>query len=198
MEFTKKENGMWLNGDAPDERSRIYLSGREYPTYPETIEAKRIGHICLVKDVEMAIPTQELNYEGRYRCGETPYEHGGGWVREEDGKRRWAACAFFLVYSHVPDIGSKTIVIVENHGGGTFFYYVDQLDFHDNFLRTLEAIPESAVWDILHAMIGSWHEGRQYGRDRTSREYAEAFVEGRLKKRKKGDVVRVEIKPRES
>ena len=76
------------------------------------------------------------------------------------------------------------IVIGEVHGGGASFYLVDNLFFDETFKSTLFNFTDNALFDLLSVFCRAFNTGRNAGHSEASKIYVEAFVEGRLRKRK--------------
>lgn len=82
--------------------------------------------------------------------------------------------------------------LLTSHGGGE-----ERIRFAGGYqaemVDALHAMPSDARYLLLHQFSAAARDARYAAQDATAREYATAFVEGRLKKRRKNNRVRVEI-----
>lgn len=104
----------------------------------------------------------------------------------------------YHLYQHGPDNRyGLELVICSVNGCGNHWFFVRNLCVDGSILSAVKAASEQVAWDLLYAITGSYEHGLTNGTVRTSREYASAFVNGKLKKRKKrgDDKYTVEIEP---
>lgn len=89
-------------------------------------------------------------------------------------------------------------VAIVQQAGGNRWAYIDCLEYDNSLRYAVEHLPNDVVWDLLHMIFDAYHHGLQNGGIEASREYRDAFVEGRLKKRKQRgrDSYKVEIETR--
>jgi hypothetical protein len=82
------------------------------------------------------------------------------------------------------DSGHPTICIAKHTGCGTSFYWLDDLALDETFTDALPALSDEALYDLLEVMTRGFDNAKVAGWQEAARQYSEAFVEGRLKKRK--------------
>jgi hypothetical protein len=99
----------------------------------------------------------------------------------------------FGLYSTVhPFFGGRTgLVIIQNDGAGLRAYFVYQLDALETFTQLYRTLPQPLLWDVLSALTSTYRAGVRDGQRRVQA----AFLEGRLKKRRKNNRVTVEELP---
>lgn len=181
----KQESYGWVSTDG----SNLILRGNVEPT---EVIADLIGHSGLVNG-----PTRRLQLAQFAHLRSLP---GGSRPTGRPGVNWTNAHQTFAVYSYDNGDWSKPeIVFSQYHGGGAFFAIVDQLDFHKTFSPLVETLPDHAIYDLIQAMIGSYNKGKNDGANVTEKRLCEAFVEGRLKKRKQPglNVYKVHVEPRQ-
>jgi hypothetical protein len=83
-----------------------------------------------------------------------------------------------------------------SHGGGNGWLTHRPLQDQTTPLEHAALLPETLRWDICHFLYGSVEKTADEAARDQYRELAVAFVEGRLKKRRKDGRVRVEILPK--
>jgi hypothetical protein len=84
------------------------------------------------------------------------------------------------------------IYLLVRHGGGDERL---KIDYSGRIISALEALESDARYWLLHSILDVHHHADRDAREETSRKYASAFVEGRLKKRRRNRRVYVEIEP---
>lgn len=93
-----------------------------------------------------------------------------------------------------------TLVIVSVNGAGNQWMVIDYCDRGNSILHAALTLPPCVAHDMLNALFSAYENGYCDGYRQTSTEYKQAFVDGRLKKRKnRGESsykVFIEDKPR--
>jgi len=79
------------------------------------------------------------------------------------------------------------------HGGGEESYAIG---YSVLTIRALEKVDSDGRYWLLHNMLNVIHNAQRATRQDTASEYAQAFAEGRLKKRRRNNRIHVEIQPR--
>lgn len=150
------------------------------PTVPTEVTAELVGHQCLVNDgkvkiiLENAVFLERIVGTIRHRGTDRSYttEH-----------QNWSLFQYTAPYA-----SEKDILIASVSGLGLRWFLLDQLSMYTSFVTAMKLLDNDAMWDFIKAIVGSWEQGRTMGASRTAREYQQAFVDGRLKKRKlRGD-----------
>jgi len=149
---------------------------------PETVEALAGGHISIVTGPTRMIDPRKLEPIRIVRCGplddeKKPVRHLNG----DERSRRWTTPVVHGVYLYSTGHGRPEIVLTSGGGAGHEFMVLDQLDAHEGFLEMAITLSETAVWDIVHALFGTYRKANEEGRQFVR----QAFVDGRLKKRKR-------------
>lgn len=110
-----------------------------------------------------------------------------------DSQTKWSGNSHkYAVYEVHRGVGGKAIVVLVAHGGGMRGYHFDQtwsLDMWRGFCK----LKTESLWDVCHAFTDAYEAGR----DATKVKLLTAFLEGRLKKRKKGGRLTAEVIDRE-
>ena len=88
------------------------------------------------------------------------------------------------------------LFILMHHGGGREVLRVP--GFHDGgaLRAAILAMPEREQYALLYSIWRTASPARGEAQQQTANKYAEAFAEGRLKKKRRAGAVRVEIAPR--
>lgn len=94
-------------------------------------------------------------------------------------------------YRVTQDHGSTYLHV--QHGGG---HETVRLSATPNFLAILEGMDSTARYWTLHAIYHAYADGLRRGHSESTEQYKTAFLEGRLKKRKRNHCYRVEVLPR--
>lgn len=87
-------------------------------------------------------------------------------------------------YQHRLQIAPELVVCVVNGGGNYWMWFRYGCDKPDSIRKVAEQLPNDIAWDILDTIYDSYRNGIANGSQLTAKNYAQAFVDGRLKKRK--------------
>lgn len=163
----------------------LYLSHTGNLTVaPEQVEAYRIGHICLVLPDTLPLDVARLEYVGKAFFGEPRVARGLA------SGTKWTGDSYkFAVYVYRPEFGSAHAVILRTDGSGSRFYFLDDTDSDELWRKLVEVTPEPMLWTLCNSITHTYHQGRT---DEAGR-WQKLFLAGRLKKRRRGGVARVEI-----
>ena len=82
------------------------------------------------------------------------------------------------------------IHLVVQHGGGRESF---RLSTVPAWLKMLESLDTHARYWLFHSLYYAYRDGRTEATDETSQYYKRAFIEGRLKKRKRNHMIRCEV-----
>lgn len=123
-----------------------------------------------------------------------------GGVRQRKGcHSRWTCdhCKF-SVYLYKPQFGRGAICVAKITGLGVHFYWIDDLIFDQTFQEVLPHFSDEALYDLLEVFTRAYRTGKEAGHAKAQQEYTEAFVDGRLKKRRlpKQSATKVWIEPK--
>jgi hypothetical protein len=88
--------------------------------------------------------------------------------------------------------GDKAVVAV-SHGDGIHFYKMPHCFFDQTICALAESLSNDQFWDVCDMLIDSYEHGKEHGTTNTAKKYTKAFVEGRLKKRRRNGSTYVEI-----
>ena len=163
-----------------DRTSIPCVIGGELPTH---IRVARCGHSSGYQSLELADLTLMRLATGSSRC--RPGDRTG-----------WTTVGMdYAVYSYL-QFGDPDLVIFQKNGAGVRGLWVRSLaaasTVGDAITRLLS---NNAVWDLCEVIMDAYDYGDVAGTHAARDRYEQAFVEGRLKKRKKNntDSVRVWI-----
>ncbi|CUW41886.1 protein of unknown function (plasmid) [Magnetospirillum sp. XM-1] len=97
----------------------------------------------------------------------------------------WTTCQDYHLFSYKPHSSSSTkIVICTTHGGGTRWLLVDETSgIGDRLSAIIAQLADADAWTLLHAIFETHEGSREAGRMTASREWAQAHVDGRIRKR---------------
>jgi len=120
-----------------------------------------------------------------------------GGIRRRAGETQGVDCKSHTYSVYMLEFlpGHPQTVIAVNHGGGSLLYLIPHCFADETMRYACAMLPDGAVWDICDMIVDGFNHGREHGASRTAAEYATAFVEGRLKKRRKNGQVRVHVEP---
>lgn len=93
------------------------------------------------------------------------------------------------IYLCTPEHGRKCIVILVAHGAGMRGYRLTQLWAVELWCNLCTTLSTDDLWSLCHQVIDAYDEGRSAEK----RKLLTAFAEGRMKKRRKGGRVTVDI-----
>lgn len=158
-----------------DDPAKMYFRHTGVDAAPTQLLANRIGHFC-VNAFTQIIPVE---IERLHYMASAMFGPGRG------GNTKWTGDAYkFAIYRY-----NRDVVILRTDGGGTTAYLVDQLDAIPTWRYICDQLLEPALWDICIMLTETFHAGEAKART----EERLAFAEGRMKKRRLGGKVRVEV-----
>lgn len=116
-----------------------------------------------------------------------------GRVLKREGERNGVCCRSHYFVVTKPSYGQPQLRV--KHGGGE---QALALGYDQHVLEGLERLTSDERFRFFWLLLDTHREGYTRGSGKVSAEYEAAFLEGRLRKRKKRgtNAVRVEIKPR--
>ena len=91
-----------------------------------------------------------------------------------------------------PEFGRYLLRV--RHGGGDEEI---ELDYSKRSVDALSKLDSDSRYWLLHAFFDVAHKAEKEARETTRREYAQAFAEGRLKKRRRNNKIYVDVLPRD-
>lgn len=175
MEFTKNRFDMLVATDGSD----IQFPVQQFPQYPElpiNVMANHAGHVSLILPQAREINLADCEV---IKCVEF------GEARQAGSGSKWTGNAYRYIVAKIKEESSQPMVlVVEISGTGPHFYYIQGLDFLATIELLCKNLPEPRLWDLLHALVGTYQEAFKQGAIHTKMTYHQAFAEGRLKKRK--------------
>jgi hypothetical protein len=116
-----------------------------------------------------------------------------GEARPSGGSTKWTGDAYrHAIYRYTRPYSSYgAIVIIETHGGGTQGYYIRTLTAVETWSHLAATLTSELLWNVCHDMCRMYDNARYVERHRI---YAQ-FLQGRLKKRRRGGRVSVQVLP---
>jgi hypothetical protein len=85
---------------------------------------------------------------------------------------------------------TDTLFLMMSHGGGREVYSMRNGVYHVPILEALLALPEREQYSLLYSIWDAQQETRRQAIEETAKRWAQAFADGRIRKRRNG---RVEI-----
>jgi hypothetical protein len=85
---------------------------------------------------------------------------------------------------------TDTLFLMMSHGGGREVYSMRNGVYHVPILEALLALPEREQYSLLYSIWEAQQETRRQAIEETAKRWAQAFADGRIRKRRNG---RVEI-----
>lgn len=156
------------------------------PVEPTQIRAVSVGHSGLVQEEIRVLDLADLTPVWKSLYGGDTDTRG-----RENGIKVQSHTKFAIYRLDPPYSDRPGAVIGKCDGLGTRFYYVAGTDSAASVLAlaALPGLPATVIFDVLHTIVGSYDEGRDKGRQSEFQRLGRAFLEGRLKKRRrKGSV----------
>lgn len=89
--------------------------------------------------------------------------------------------------------GGRRLYILMEHGGGREVLAVKQMYDRGETERALLALPEAALYGALYTVYEMASTAARAAAAETRQQWAEAFIDGRLRKRRKGGRVSVSV-----
>ena len=101
----------------------------------------------------------------------------------------------YAVFSYQGRFTKPQVVIGRMSGFGPQFYLADNYQATDSLLGliALPGVTGRMVWDLCDTLVGSHEKGYKEGRKHEYQRLGRAFLEGRLKKRRRQGSVRLHI-----
>lgn len=135
----------------------------DYAKKPETMAPTEWKHLCSARFGE-ARPT------------------------EWEGKTRWTGDSYrYDIFERIDSIGQRHVAMRWYNGGGQGWLLTEDKakSGEANLLDLIASIADEARrWDYCHFLWGIAHKSASFGGRETEKELKQAFVDGRLKKRK--------------
>jgi len=172
MDLITKDHS-WLT----DDDAGIHFSRQQRPfsldvktVPPATITAVR-NQSCLIKPPTVEIPLSELELLIATKC------------EPRGGNTKWNSNTTCGAY-HWKKMGKPGLVIYQVNGTGNHFMFMDQLELFDSFTEISKVASPIVIWDLIQSWFNAYERGSTHSHNATKTEYTQAFVDGRLKKRK--------------
>lgn len=89
----------------------------------------------------------------------------------------------------------SALYILMHHGGGREVWRVPEFYDGGDLAAHIAALPERLQYALLYTIYSMGQDARSQGKAETRREWAQAFADKRIRKRKNGGAYRVEIIP---
>jgi hypothetical protein len=157
------------------------------PDQPQTIAAFLVGHSGLVRPLCRVIRYADLEYMGAGLFGDARQSgSGASW--------KWTGSAYrYGIYALAEEYrrGRRDVVILRADGSGMKAYVVDELEAEDTWRKLIAACPPELLWNVCSTIAHTYHAGETAGRKKVHL----AFLDGRLKKRRKAGRVWAEETP---
>ena len=123
----------------------------------------------------------------------------GGLRKRNENDTPWTCdhCKF-SVYLYHPQFGHPSLCIARITGLGVHFYWIEDLIFDQTFQGVLPHFSDEALYDLLEVFTRAYRTGKEAGYAKAQKDYTEAFVDKRLKKRKlpRQSAIKVWIEPK--
>ncbi len=162
----------WRTNDAAD--LRFTESGQEQPTHVDCYNL----HDTLNRGEMVRVPAADLDLISRAYFG--------------DRKAGWTGDAYrFGVYRWNVSIGRPQIVIIVSHGGGMEAYCLSDLVAFETWTHLSNNVSEEILWNLCYEIM---HAQRAV-KTEVHRAAMRLFLDGRLRKRKRGTWLHVEVLP---
>lgn len=101
--------------------------------------------------------------------------------------------------SHAIKLGKlphdSALYILMHHGGGREVWRIPEFYDGGDLAAHIVALPERLQYALLYTLYTMASDARSQGKAETRREWAQAFADKRIRKRKRGGAYRVEIIP---
>ena len=140
---------------------------------PTTLEAVRCNG-TLVKSPRVLIPLDELEFMVHCVCVPRGPEH-----------RQWNSNTTCGAYQWDQSHGKPGLVLYKVDGCGNHFLYMEMLEIFDSFQAIQRSVESIVLWDLICSWFKCYTKGKERGTEDTEKKYRQAFVDGRLKKRKR-------------
>jgi len=113
-----------------------------------------------------------------------------GEARPSVASTRWTGDSHrYGIYRNRAGVYKNGVIVVECHGGGMFGYAFDNLVAGETWEYVARNLSPETIWNLCYQIAGAYRTAR----DAEKRLLSLAFLEGRMKKRRKNNKVYVEI-----
>lgn len=143
---------------------------------PTTLTAVR-NNSCLVEPPTIEIPLFELELITATKCEARP-------AGFETTKTQWNSNATCGAYQWGQKHSKPGLVIYQVNGTGNHFMFMRQLELLHSFRVIVGDAPPIVLWDLIQSWFSTYGRGKGHATDAVTTKYKQAFVDGRLKKRK--------------
>ena len=169
-----------------DDPAQLHLARTGRLSEPPQTFSCFVLHDSLNRGELIEIEVDRLEFIAAAMFGEGRLSPGGG-------NTRWTGSAYkHAIYRHTRPLSSyAAIVILETHGGGTQGYYIDTLTAVETWSYLARTLSSELLWNICHDLCRMYDNVRYVERQTT---YT-LFLQGRLKKRRRGATAYVKVLP---
>jgi hypothetical protein len=139
---------------------------------PTTLTAAHVGSCC-VHPPTREIPLEELELIVATHC------------EARGGSTKWNSNTIAGAYRWNRPHTRPGLVLYEVNGTGNHFIFLDQLEMFTSFMRIVESgVHQIVLWDLICSWFRVYGDASRDAAGATEDRYRQAFVDGRLKKRK--------------
>jgi hypothetical protein len=131
------------------------------------------------------VPVEGLEYLATGEFGEARPSRLGGNTRWTGDSHRYG------IYRNPTGLYTNGIVVLECHGGGMTGYAFDNIVAGETWEHITANLSPQMIWNLCHQIAAAYRTARDAERHIQHR----AFVEGRLKKRRRSNQIYVEQLP---
>lgn len=179
MQPTQKRSGYYWNTNDPADLS-FNESGPLAPTSVRCFNMQDHLNRGEFRDV----PLEALTY-----LASGTFEE----ARPAGGTTKWSGNSHrYGIYRNSSGLNKNGIVLVECHGAGMVGYAFDNLVASETWEHIATTFSQEMIWNLCYQIAHAYHAARDA--ERTILQCA--FIEGRMKKRRRSRRVYVEIEPR--
>lgn len=175
------ENYNWQTDDA----ARLSIAHTsDLATAPLEVECRVIGHSGIVRPELIRVRTEDLEFlaAGLFGAPRDKAERQAGWTGD---------AYKFGVYARRSKRSRHDVVILRTDGGG-FYAYIDMsLTAAEMWRHLCLTCTTEMLWNICSCVVHTSDSAHEYGREFV----IQAFLEGRLKKRRRRGSVSAFVKP---
>lgn len=166
-----------------DDPARLYIDRTGHLTEaPQTLKCF-VMHDSLNQGEFIEIEFDSLEFLATAMFGEGRLSPGGG-------STRWTGSSYkHAIYRCTRRFSYRAIVIIETHGGGTQGYYIATLTTDETWAHLAQSLTSETLWNICHDLCRMYQNARYVERKKTYMQ----FLQGRLKKRRRGQTSYVEV-----
>jgi hypothetical protein len=152
------------------------------PEQPQTIRCYNM-HDYINRGETREVPVSALEFLGAGIFGEARPSGLGPTTRWTGDSHRYG------IYRNSSGLYRDGIVMLECHGGGMVGYAFDSKTAGETWERIVASFPPEIIWNLCN-QIADAHRATQ---EAVRRRVYQAFVEGRLKKRRRHNQIYVEL-----